>query len=125
MSTKEFVNNQVEKFSTPLTPEQFTELTEAENSLIILEVPIHDYTLTEIAKLVEDNNARIIDLSSVLISGGEIILVSIKIDVSDISAIIRSFVRFDYNIIYYFMKEGEITDKQKDRLDELLYYLDM
>ena len=39
MSTKEFIKKQVENFSKPLTPEQFSELSEAENSLIILEIP--------------------------------------------------------------------------------------
>lgn len=125
MSTKEFIKKQVEMFSTPITPEQFTELSEAENSLIILEIPTQDYTLTEIARLVEGNNARIISLSSILISGGNDLLVSLKLDVSDLSTVLRSFERFNYNIVYYFMKEGEITDKLQERLDELLYYLDM
>src|SRR5690554_6968690 len=64
MSTKEFIKKQVENFSKPLTPEQFSELSEAENSLIILEMPIKDYTLTEIARIVESNNAHVISLST-------------------------------------------------------------
>ena len=42
MSVKEFIKSQVEQFASPITPEQFTELTEAENSLIILEIPFKD-----------------------------------------------------------------------------------
>jgi len=38
---------------------------------------------------------------------------------------LRSFERFNYNIIYYYMKEGEINDIQRDRLQELLFYLNM
>ena len=37
MSTKEFIKKQVEKFSSHITPEEFADLTEAENSLIILD----------------------------------------------------------------------------------------
>jgi hypothetical protein len=48
MSTKEFIKKQVEKFSSHITPEEFADLTEAENSLIILEMPLKDYTLTKI-----------------------------------------------------------------------------
>lgn len=125
MSTKEFIKKQVENFSKPLTPEQFSELSEAENSLIILEMPIKDYTLTEIARIVESNNAHVISLSTLPISGGSELLVSLKLDISDLTTILRSFERFNYNVTYFFMKEGEVTDKQKKRLDELMYYLDM
>ena len=125
MSTKEFIKEQVEKFSSSFTPEQFTELSRMENSLIILEVPLKDYTLTEIARIVESNNAHITTLNVMPISGGEFLLISLKLDTDDVSVLLRSFERFNYNVVYYFMKEGEVTDTQKERLDELMYYLDM
>jgi hypothetical protein len=125
MSTKEFIINQVEKFLKPLTPEEFTELSEAENSLIIIEIPLKDYMLTEIARIVESNNAHILTLSVLPISGGLELLVSLKLDISDLTTVLRSFERFNYNVVYYYMKEGEITDSQKERLDELMYYLEM
>lgn len=125
MSTKEFIKNQVEKLLKPSTPEQFTEISENENSLIILEIPLKDYLLTEIARIVESNNAHIIALSVFPISGNSELLVSLKLNISDLSTVLRSFERFNYNVVYYYMKEGEVTDIQKERLDELLYYLDM
>ncbi|RNC65020.1 hypothetical protein [Proteiniphilum sp. X52] len=125
MSTKEFIKEQVEKFSSSFTPEQFTELSKMENSLIILEVPLKDYTLTEIARIVESNNVHITALNVIPISGGEFLLVSLKLDTDDVTVLLRSFERFNYNVVYYFMKEGEVTDKQKERLDELMYYLNM
>lgn len=125
MSTKEFIRDQVEKFSASLTPEQFTELSKTENSLIILEVPLKDYTLTEIARIVESNNAHIMTLNVMPISGGEILLVSLKLDTDDVTVLLRSFERFNYDVVYYFMRKGEVTDTQKKRLDELMYYLDM
>ncbi|OJV82698.1 hypothetical protein [Proteiniphilum sp.] len=125
MSTKEFIKEQVEKFSSSFTPGQFTELSMMENSLIILEVPLKDYTLTEIARIVESNNAHITTLNVMPISGGEFLLISLKLDTDDVSVLLRSFERFNYNVVYYFMKEGEVTDTQKERLDELMYYLEM
>ena len=115
----------MENFSKPLTPEQFIELSEAENSLIILEIPLKDYTLTEISRIVESNNAHIISLYIVPISGGKDLLVSLKLNISDLTVVLRSFERFNYNVVYFFMKEGEVTDTQKERLDELMYYLEM
>lgn len=125
MSTKEFIKNQIEKFSSQLSPEQFTELAEMENSLIILEIPLKDYTLTEIARIVESNNAHVMNLSIMPVSGGSVLLVSIKLNIIDISSVLRSFERFNYNVVYYFMKEGEVNDTHKERLEELMYYLNM
>ena len=125
MSTKEFIKNQVERLTTLVTPEQFTELSELENSILILEVPIKDYTLTEIARIVERNNAHIMALSVLPVSNNSGLLVSLKFDVNDLTVLLRSFERFDYKVVYYFSKEGDVTDTQKERLAELLYYLDM
>lgn len=109
----------------PLSAESFTELTEMENSLIILEIPLKDYTLTEIARIIESNNAHVMNLSVLPVSGGSFLLVSVKLNVSDITSILRSFERFNYNVVYSFMLEGEDNDVYKDRLNELLYYLEM
>ncbi len=125
MQSKEFIKKQVKNFASSIIPEQFLEITESENSLVILDVPVKDYTLTEIAKLVEDNNARITRLEVLPNNDGLSFLVSLKIDVSDLSAVLRSFERFNYNVVYHFMKEGEINDTHDDRLKELLHYLDM
>ncbi len=125
MQSKEFIKKQVKRFASGLTPDQFLEIAENEYSLVILDVPIKDYTLTEIARLVEDNNARIVRLETLPNNDGMSLLVSLKLDVINLSTILRSFERFNYNVIYYFMKEGEMNDKYEDRLNELLHYLDM
>ncbi|MGV8962142.1 MAG: hypothetical protein ACOH2V_02030 [Candidatus Saccharimonadaceae bacterium] len=125
MQTKEFIKKQIKSFASAITPEQFLELTDHEYSLIVLDVPIADYTLTEIARLVEDNNARIIRLE-VLPAKDELgLFVSLKLNVGNISAVLRSFERFNYNVVYYFMKEEELNDTYEDRLKELLHYLEM
>ena len=113
MKSKEFVKKQIKNFGSALNPEQFLELAEHEHSLIILDVPIKDYTLSEIARIVEDNNARIIRLEVLPLKDGISLLV------------LRSFERFSYNVIYYYMKESEMNDTYEDRLDELMHYLDM
>lgn len=125
MQSKDFIKKQVKDFTTALTPEQFLELAEHEHSLIVLDVPIEDYTLTEIARLVEDNNARIIRLEILPTKDALSFLVSLKMDIADITALLRSFERFNYNVVYSFMKEGEMDETYEDRLKELLHYLDM
>ena len=125
MQSKEFIKKQIKSYVSPPNPEDFSELADHEQSLIILDVPIKDYTLVEIARLVEDNNAKIIRLESLPLNDGLSLLISLKMDIIDISAVLRSFERFSYNVIYYFMKEGKINENYEDRLKELMHYLDM
>lgn len=125
MSVKEFINTLVEKYASQLTKEQFTELTETENSLLILEIPLKDYSLTEVARIVESNNVHVLSLFTIPLSGGADLLLSLKLDVEDVSPVLRSFERFNYKVVYYFMREGEVTDTQMERFDELMYYLEM
>ena len=125
MQSKEFIKKQIESFVTASNPEQYLELAENEHSLIILDVAIKDYTLSEIARLVEDNNARIVRLETLPLEGGISLLVSLKMDVIDISAVLRSFERYNYNVVYYFMRKGEMNETYEDRLKELMHYLDI
>ncbi len=125
MHSKEFIKRQIKSFVSATSPEEFLELAESEYSLIILDVAVKDYTLSEIARLVEDNNARIVRLETLPLEGGVSILVSLKIDVTDISAVLRSFERYSYNVAYYFMRDGEMNETYEDRLKELMHYLDI
>lgn len=125
MRSDKIIRKEVKGFMTSQTYEEFVELNEHELSIIVLKVSANDYTLTQIAKLVEDNNAQIIRLEVIPSIDGLSLLISIKMNIIDISAVLRSFERFSYEVIYYYMKEGEINDTLEERLNELLHYLDM
>ena len=122
---KEFIEEQAKKQSLSFNVDNFLGLSDTENSLIIIEVPLIDYTVTDIARIVESNNAQIMNLFVLPIADGNTLLVSVKLNLIDPSPVLMSFERFNYKIIYYNMKDGILTDTHKARLDELLYYLDM
>jgi hypothetical protein len=84
-----------------------------------------DYSLAELSRLVEENNARILS-SSVKQDPSDIskIKVTLKINLEDISNIVATFERFEYKIISRF-QETEVTESDRDKIDELLKYLDI
>lgn len=125
MQSKEFIKKQINSLMSGADPEGCVDLRTNENSLIILDVAIKDYTLSEIARLVEDNNAKIVRLETLPLENGLSLLVSLKVDVIDISSVLRSFERYSYNIVYYFMREGDMNETYEDRLNELMHYLDI
>ena len=94
-------------------------------SVIVLEIWPQDYALSEIARLVESNNAHLLSLLSHHdITTGRTRIV-LKIDLEDASPVIRSFERFDYTVVYHFMRSGVIDNELRQRMDELLFYMNM
>lgn len=98
---------------------------QAPGSVIVLSMAGIDYSLSELSRLVEENNARILS-SSVKqdTADNSKIKVTIKINQEDISSIVATLERFDYKIISRF-QETEVTDSDKGRIDELLKFLDI
>ena len=122
---KDFIRHQIEKQSVSFTVENFLGLSDTENSLFVIEISLVDYTLTEIARIVESNNARIMNVFILPVADGNTLIISIKLNLLDISPVLMSLERFNYKVLHYEMKEGVVTETHKERLDELLYYLEM
>ncbi len=98
---------------------------EAAGSVIVLELLPQDYALSEIARIVESNNAHILSLFSILDKDTGRLQITIKIDLEDASPVIRSFERFNYTVLYHFMNRGMVDDLLQQRVSELLYYMNM
>lgn len=92
--------------------------------ILVLVMNTHDYTLTEIARIVEENNAKILSSYITSVPDSTEIEVTIKINTNDLDRIIHTFNRYDYVIKASFAK-GNINDDLKRRYDELMNYLNM
>ena len=95
-----------------------------DGSIVVLEMNQHDYSLTQIARIVEENNAKI--LSSYISSLPESteIQVTLKINTTDLERIIRTFLRYDYTISATFDR-GRFQEDLKRRYDELMKYINL
>lgn len=92
--------------------------------ILVLVMNIHDYSLTEIARIVEENNAKILSSYITSLPDSTEIEVTIKINTTDLDRIIHTFNRYDYTIKASFAK-GNFADDLKRRYDELMNYLNM
>lgn len=93
--------------------------------IIVLSLYERDYSLTEISRLVESNDSKI--LSSYVCpdrSDPLKIKLTIKLNRKDISRVIATFERFEYRIVAKFQNSPD-KDEDKERLDLLLKYLNM
>jgi CBS domain-containing protein len=90
--------------------------------IIVLEMGIRDYSLSEIARLVEMNDSSILSLYVQTQPDSARLDVTIKINRMDIGPIIQTFNRYNYNIKASFF-EGDHNDVLRDRYDSLMKFL--
>ena len=92
--------------------------------ILVLEMARSDYSMSEIAQIVESNDARI--LSSYIMSSPDStnIELTLKLNKIELDRIIRTFERYDYIIKASFQKSNENDDMQF-RYDSLMNYLNL
>jgi len=98
---------------------------ETEGSVFVLEILPHDYSLTDIARIIESNNAHVLNLLSYTDKESGRIRLIIKIDLEDVSPVIRSFERFNYIVLYHFMEHGIVDDLLQQRMEELVRFMNI
>ncbi len=90
--------------------------------LMVLEMDQRNFSFAEISKLIETNVAQITQLNTSWDSGSDSFLVTIKINKFEISDIVATFQRYDYQVKYYFGEEL-YENELKDNYDHLMNYL--
>ncbi len=94
--------------------------------ILVLSMDLIDYSLAEISRYVEENNAKVI--SSIMIEDpmdkGKI-KITLKINQLDLSRIVATLERFNYRVIGRYQETGNANSGEQDRLDMLLKYLDI
>ncbi|MDH6305802.1 CBS domain-containing protein [Parabacteroides sp. PF5-5] len=98
---------------------------EAPGSIIILEMFPQDYVLSDIARIVEANNAHVLNLLNSVDQDTGRLHITIKIDLDDATPVIRSFERFNYTVLYHYMEKGMVDEVLQQRMNELLYYMNL
>ncbi len=90
--------------------------------LIVLEVDSNQYSFNEISKLVETNDAQITQLNTNNDPETGIMQVTIRINKPEVSDIVATFQRYEYNVKYFFGEEL-YTNELKSNYDNLMNYL--
>lgn len=90
--------------------------------LIVLEMENSGYSFSEISRLVETNDAQITQLNTYTDPDSGMMQVTIKLNKSEISDIVSTFQRYEYNIKYYFGEEL-YENELRSNYDNLMNYL--
>lgn len=90
--------------------------------LIVLEVESNQYSFNEISKLVETNDAQITQLNTTNDPETGMMQVTIRVNKAEISDIVATFQRYEYNVKYYFGEE-QYVNELRNNYDNLMNYL--
>ena len=90
--------------------------------LIVLELPSNQYSFNEISKLVETNDAQITQLNTSNDAETGTMLVTRRINKTEISDILATFQRYEYNVKYFFGEE-QYANELRTNYDNLMNYL--
>ena len=99
--------------------------TRVNGAIIALELNPQDYYLSQIIHLIEQNEAKVLNLFSYIDEKTSKLILILKIDLEDASNVIRSLERFNYPVKYYAQKEMLCDETMRDRVNELMYYLEL
>jgi acetoin utilization protein AcuB len=90
--------------------------------LIVLEMESNQYSFAEISKLVETNDAQITQLNSSNDQETGMMQVTIRINKPEVSDVVATFQRYEYNVKYFFGEELYVNELRSN-YDNLMNYL--
>lgn len=106
--------------------DSFSELyaVKAPGGIIELEINQKDYSLSEIAQLVESNDGSIMSLHANPSADQTKIYVTIKVNILDLTRILAGFYRYNYNVTAYY-QQNEFSADMQNRYESFMNYLKM
>lgn len=95
-------------------------------AILLLSILKQDYSLAEIARLIESNDVKIISsyYKTIESEEGNQNVLTIKLNTKDISRVIATLERFGYTILETFANDP-ITSTEKERYEMLIKYLEI
>jgi len=94
-------------------------------AIIQINMPNRDYSLTNIARIIEENRAKVLSLNVMAIPESLDISLTIKINTSEAGSIIRSLERFGYSVKTYFLDDNQLDEFYRSRYEEFMKFMDI
>lgn len=90
--------------------------------IIVLEVAYNSYALSEISRICESDDAKVLSLSVTNAPAQQKIFVTLKLNIRELSRVLASFERFGYEVALT-VTDADQLDDPSDRIENLIRYL--
>lgn len=95
-----------------------------EGGIVELAVPMKDFSMTEIARIIESNDVRVLACYTNIDPKTNRVNVTVKTNSNELAAVISAFERFGYEI-QGFYHEQEYTEDLKENYDALVRFMNV
>jgi len=92
--------------------------------IIVMEMERSQFAISEISRIVESNDATILHLNTTVHQETGLLTVTLHLNKKEISTIVASFERYEYDVIYYFGDE-KFENEIHINYRHLMNYLDI
>ncbi|HSN62435.1 MAG TPA: CBS domain-containing protein [Ferruginibacter sp.] len=92
--------------------------------IIVLEMEISQFAISEISRIVESNDCTILHLNSNTDPATGMLTVTLHINKREIASVVTTFERYEYDVIYYFGNE-KFENEIHSNYRHLMNYLDI
>jgi acetoin utilization protein AcuB len=119
-------NNYLGNISLRTLVEHFASITAVKNpgGVIILELNANDFVLSQIARIVEENDTKILSLYVSEISDSTRLELTLKLNRENIRGILQSFARYNIHVKATF-QQGDFSEDLRNRFDLFMNYINM
>jgi len=93
--------------------------------IIVLEINDNDYVLSEIAQIVESNDAKVLSMYITSHPNSTKLEVALKINRIDIGPVLQTFFRYNYIVKASWSAEDAYQEDLRERFDSLMNYLNI
>jgi CBS domain-containing protein len=96
-----------------------------QGGIIVLEIIERDYSLSQIAQIVESNNVKVLSMYITSPPDSIRLEVTIKVNTNDLASVIRTFERYNYDVKTWVTSDDSMDRFYSERFDLLMKYLNI
>ena len=96
---------------------------QSKGAVLVLEMGVHDYSMSEIARIVESENAKLISSYVTECEDSTRIDVTLVLNMAEISPVVKSLERYGYKVNTFFSGSNKIDDFYRERYELLMNYM--
>ena len=96
-----------------------------QGGIIVLELIERDYSLSQIAQIVESNNVKVLSMYVTSPPDSTRLEVTIKVNTNDLVSVIRTFERYNYDVKTWVTSDDSMDKFYSERFDLLMKYMNI
>lgn len=93
-------------------------------SIIVIRVKPRDYSLSELSRVIEYSDAKILGFFIFEVEGSEDLEIHIKLNTTVLKHVLAALERYDYKVVQYFNREDP-ADDMDHRYENLMKFIDV